>query len=367
MTTEIVAQTNDPFTFEAPADHYDSSGMQYPSAFWMNGDQKLASRKSEAGNPQAVGGFFGKAENFQYPPTAPWQYSDEVAFSNGSVESGYLVTSLPVAIILTRKEWRIIEDGKVTMSQPDYFEVDGRKAKQRLQLLCASPSVVNGAGEMYPFVLTFNGMSCSAVDNYQDSVLARLDKNVVGTLKRLAAKEMPRYCFWVEITGKRTPDGKPLFEMVGKEGAQSAIVKPDAPAIIKPLDIDGLKACYVGTEHAETFATWREMAIAAGWKQQRVPQAQHEALPAPQHQQAQLPAPARRNGGVQRATEKQLRFIRQLAAQKEVDEGLEEYCQANYGCTLEEISTVQASEIIDNLKQIPAPRATVAPVDDDTF
>ncbi|MDH3604055.1 MAG: hypothetical protein OEU26_30985 [Candidatus Tectomicrobia bacterium] len=237
----------------------------YPIVAWVYGNRQIR----ETGEISYTGGWFLDAEQAPMDPMpepwTPW----ERPVASGALIDGWASPYLHVAVLRQRRCWYWVAGDQRRMYPYTQFDRCKANAAQqgvspngRLQLLVALPKVET------PMVLTFKGAGSQAIAGTRRTpgVLARLDGELVGGLRRLLRQEasrhprnpvVPRCAFWVTL-GAQSTRNEPHFVKVGS-GQQTQIV---TLPVIHHLQgksfetIEDFQPFYVGPQRLEQFQTW---------------------------------------------------------------------------------------------------------------
>lgn len=261
MTTAI-----DPNTFN----HLDPSmengaSEEYPLIAWVYGKPQFRETQEISWS----GGWFLDAEQAPMDPMPepwiPW----ERPVASGDLIDGWATPYLHVAVLRQRRCWFWVADDYRRMYPYRQFERCKADAAQhgvspsgRLQLLVAIQKVET------PVVLTFKGAGSQAIagTRRQPGVLARLDGELVGGLRRLLRKAaqdqtdnpvVPRCTFWITL-GAQKDGNAPHFVQVGSGQRTQTVTLPTIHHLEGKsfTTLEDFQPFYVGGQRLEQFQTW---------------------------------------------------------------------------------------------------------------
>jgi hypothetical protein len=250
----------------------DLEGPQYPYIQWVHGKKAL---KPAGGVIYTGGWFLNDAQGIEADDLPDWT-PGELEHQQGDATAGFFIRDLTVAVIRSRRCWRVRDGDQTRLYAWDEYEravkaiPAGGGLSGRLQVLVA----VRGLEELGPLVLTMGGSVSRAFapgksGNSVMNVFLRSVITPANTLnrKRGVKNAFPYRAFWVAVGPDREPDGTPKFTTVGEGSAQSTVTLPIAVNLRDRRDAEDLGLggkltaqelgqLFVGRDNLALFSTW---------------------------------------------------------------------------------------------------------------
>jgi len=239
----------------------DLEGPQYPFAQWVHGKKAL---KPAGGVIYTGGWFLNDSQGIEEDDLPGWT-PGELEHQQGDATVGFFVRDLTVAVIRSRRCWRVRDGDQTRLYAWDEYEravkaiPTGGGLSGRLQVLVA----IQGLETLGPLVLTMGGSVSRAFapgksGNSVMSVFLRSVITPANTLnrKRGVKAAFPYRAFWLSVGPDRDPNGNPIYATVGEGNATSTVTLPVALGIGDKLDPQGLGQLFVGRDNLALFSTW---------------------------------------------------------------------------------------------------------------
>jgi hypothetical protein len=239
----------------------DLEGPQYPFAQWVHGKKAL---KPAGGVIYTGGWFLNGAQGIEADDLPGWT-PGELEHQQGDATEGFFVRDLTVAVIRSRRCWRVRDGDQTRLYAWDEYDravkaiPTGGGLSGRLQVLVA----VRGLEGLGPLVLTMGGsVSRAFAPGKSGSSVMNVFRRVVVTpantinRKRGVKNVFPYRAFWLTVGPDREPDGAPKFAIVGEGNATSTVTLPVALGLDDKLEPQQIGALFVGRENLAQFSTW---------------------------------------------------------------------------------------------------------------
>jgi len=243
----------------------DLEGPQYPFIQWVHGDHRL----KKAGGVPYTGGWFMNAEQGITLDELPGWEAGELMHEQGGSTEGFFVRDLTVALIRSRRCWRVRSGNKITLYAWNEYNraaasvPAGGGLSGRLQVLVA----LRDLEDLGPFVLTMGGSVSRAFSPSRqgDSVMNDFIRSVItpanaANRKRGKKALWPYRAFWLTVGPQRDDDEQPIYTTVGDKGAQATVTLPCALGLHDKMTLNELGELFVGKERLDLFSTWYEEA-----------------------------------------------------------------------------------------------------------
>lgn len=239
----------------------DLEGPQYPFIQWVHGKKAF---KQLGGVVYTGGWFMNDAQGIEADDLPGWD-AGELQHEQGDATAGFFTRDLTVAVIRSRRCWRVRDGDQTRLYAWDEYEraskavPAGGGLSGRLQVLVA----VRGLEELGPLVLTMGGSVSRAfapgkAGNSVMNVFIRSVLTPANTMNRKRGKssKFPYRAFWLTVGPDREADGTPRFSTVGEGSAQSTVTLPVALGIGDKLSAQDLGALFVGRDNLAQFSAW---------------------------------------------------------------------------------------------------------------
>lgn len=254
----------------------------YPTIQWVNGAPK--NRKQTGMN--AWGGFFiseAQVQNEEAMLAGGWT-KEELIHESGGETQGFYRRELTIIPITLRERWQVRLgetavlvgfDRRVKTSKWDAYRIAEKHGNPsgRLQVLC----LLVGMESEGPFVLTLGGSVARAFMDERggDSVLGNFFKSILTAANsksdaaakaagRKPGKRWPARAFHMHVGAARDAAGAPVYTEVGKKGASSFVVFPQALNLPAKGETINLNDWFVGRDMLATVNELYEEAE-RGW------------------------------------------------------------------------------------------------------
>lgn len=245
----------------------EQDSQQYPFAQWVHGDKKLA---KVGGVPYTGGWFMNAAQGISLEELPGWE-AGELIHEQGDSTEGYFVRDLTVAIVRTRRCWRVRDGDRTSLFAWDEYDravgsiPTGGGLSGRLQVLVG----LQGLEGLGPIVLTMGGSVSRAFapSRQGDSVINTFRRAVLtpanaANRKRGKKALWPYRAFWLSVGPDRDDKGDPIYATVGDKGAQATVTLPVALELHDKMSLQEIGQRFVGRELLELYSAWHEDAEA---------------------------------------------------------------------------------------------------------
>lgn len=210
MTTELTAPSWMDEIDQLPESIPGAATLEPGRLSWYHG--------VEAGKVKTPGVFFGRDTAFSdLPPADMWEVDDRYADKG---ELGYAAPVLRLMFIANRSQWFISGENQGDMPQWLATYEDGAKKLTEYLVL------VDGIAD--PMVLSVSGKYKAGPIA---DILSAYRRGALAQAMRKHKRTLPAWAFWLTIGGKRTAEGKPIYEEA-KDGAGVAQGSKVTPPVL---------------------------------------------------------------------------------------------------------------------------------------
>lgn len=220
----------------------EQNALLYPWVQWVNGQVIL----EQIGNVAYTGGWFCPKDAVA-SPLAGWT-PITLLHRNGAKTEGYAMRDIEIAVLRLRHRWLATVQGQVQRFPWKKYDqacaaADKKSATGHTQVAV----VIRGLEQHGIFVLTMKGSAGKA----WTGIIIEFAKRVVHAADAIVAakgKKNKFACraFWLKIGPKRKADGKPDFEMVGKDKDTSQVTLPTLLGVSEKPDEAEIAKLFVG-------------------------------------------------------------------------------------------------------------------------
>jgi hypothetical protein len=245
----------------------DQGAPTYPYIQWVNGKPTL----KQVGGVAYTGGWFMPASQQQVDDEQMTGWTrGTLDHENGDSTEGWFQRTLHVAILHTRRCWRVGMNGQSRRFPWNAYDeaMQMGKPSGRLQVLAMLP------GDQLPTVLTLSGTAARAFAPSRQgvSVMGDLQRYVILPANKLARSKgklanWPWRAFWLEVGAALDAKGGPVFTTVGTGNATSQVTHPVALGLNDKLTPEQIGKLFVGGANLKLFnETYADtQAWAAAW------------------------------------------------------------------------------------------------------